>query len=115
MADVEAIARVCHDANRAWQIVTGDPAPSPPWDEAPQWQRDSAVDGVRHALNGASPEQMHQAWCDFKAAAGWTYGPVKDAAARTHPCLVPYAELDPAQHRKDDLFVAIVRALSPGI
>ncbi len=115
MADVEAIARVCHDANRAWQIATEDPAPSPPWDEAPQWQRDSAVDGVRHALNGASPEQMHQAWCDYKTADGWTYGAMKDAEAKTHPCLVPYAELPPEQHRKDDLFVAIVQALTPDV
>ncbi|MFF9279500.1 RyR domain-containing protein [Streptomyces griseosporeus] len=112
MPELEDIARVCHEANRAWQIATGDPAPSPPWDEAPQWQRDSAIDSVRHALNGASPELMHQAWCDLKRADGWRYGPVKDAEAKTHPCLVPYAELDAAQHRKDHLFVAIVTALS---
>jgi hypothetical protein len=112
MASVEDIARVCHEANRAWQHATGDPAPSPAWDDAPQWQRDSAVDGVRHAQNGATPEQMHQAWCDYKTEAGWTHGPVKDAEAKTHPCLVPYAELDASQHRKDDLFVAIVTALS---
>lgn len=87
------IARVCHDANRAPQLATGDPAPSPPWDDAPQWQRDSAIDGVRQARAGATPEELHQAWCDFKTRDGWTYGPVKDAETKTHPCPVPYAEL----------------------
>ena len=106
------IARVCHEANRAWQIVTGDPAVSPLWDEAPEWQRASAVEGVRHALNGATAEQLHQAWCDYKTADGWTYGSTKDETAKTHPCLVPYNELPPEQLRKDDLFAAIVAALT---
>jgi hypothetical protein len=37
---------------------------------------------------------------------------VKDETARTHPCLVPYADLAPDQHRKDDLFQAVVTALA---
>lgn len=107
------ISRVCHDANRAWQIASGDPAVSPPWDEAPEWQRASAVDGVRQAQNGATSEQLHQSWCDFKTEDGWVYGPAKDEAAKTHPCLVPYSELPVEQRRKDDLFAAIVAALTP--
>ncbi|MFJ8923854.1 RyR domain-containing protein [Streptomyces sp. NPDC102415] len=107
------IARVCHDANRAWQIATGDPNVSPLWDDAPEWQRASAIDGVRHAQNGATAEQLHQAWCDYKAADGWAHGSVKDETAKTHPCLVPYSELPPEQLRKDDLFAAIVAALTP--
>ncbi|MFD5208394.1 MULTISPECIES: RyR domain-containing protein [Streptomyces griseus group] len=106
------IARVCHDANRAWQIATGDPAVSPPWDEAPEWQRESAIDGVRQAQNGATAEQLHQSWCDFKTADGWVHGPAKDEAEKTHPCLVPYSELPAEQLRKDDLFAAIVAALT---
>lgn len=111
-AGVEQVARVCHEANRAWQLATGDPAPSPPWDDAPQWQRDSAVAGVREALDGASPEQLHEAWVQAKLADGWQYGPAKDADRRTHPCLVPYAELPVDQLRKDHLFRAIVTALA---
>lgn len=108
----EDIARVCHDANRAWQIATADPAPSPSWDDAPEWQRNSAVDGVRQALAGASPEELHLAWYDFKRADGWSHGEVKDADAKTHPCLVAYADLPEEQRRKDALFGAIVSALS---
>jgi hypothetical protein len=106
------IARVCHDANRAWQMASGDPAVSPGWDEAPEWQRDAAVNGVRQALRGASAEELHESWVEFKRADGWTYGAVKDGAVRTHPCLVPYAELPPEQRQKDTLFGAIVAALS---
>ena len=112
MATPEEIARVCHEANRAWQHATGDPAPSPTWDEAPDWQRDSATDGVVQALAGADPVQLHESWCDRKRGEGWRYGPTKDPAARTHPCLVAYDQLPEEQQRKDALFAAIVAALS---
>ena len=106
------IARVTHEANRALQIIQGDPAPSPSWDDAPTWQRASAVQGVEGALAGATPEQSHAGWLKFKTDAGWQYGPTKDEAALTHPCIVPYAELPEDQKLKDHLFTAIVGALS---
>ncbi len=106
------IARVCHEANRALQQVQGDPAPSPGWDDAPAWQRDSAVEGVEVALRGASAEELHESWCATKRADGWTYGAVKDADAKTHPCLVPYDQLPDEQRLKDQLFANVVSALS---
>lgn len=108
---VDTIARVCHDANRALQLATGDSAPSPPWEEAPAWQRESAIDGVRQALEGATPEELHAAWCEYKLQTGWVYGTVKDAEAKTHPCLVPYEKLPEPQRAKDSLFHSIVGAL----
>lgn len=109
---VEGIAQACHEANRAVQLATGDPAPSPHWDDAEEWQRDSAISGVKFALNGATPEQQHEEWCRDKETAGWSYGDVKDPAAKTHPCLVPYGQLPAGQKAKDALFVAIVTALA---
>ncbi|MFG1709216.1 RyR domain-containing protein [Nonomuraea sp. M3C6] len=104
------IARVCHEANRVLQIAAGDPAPSPHWADAPAWQRESAIKGVEAALSGATPQELHESWCEVKRAGGWTYGPVKDEAAKTHPCLVPYGDLPDAERVKDHLFHAIVRA-----
>lgn len=106
------IARVCHEANRALQLVASDPAPSPEWDNAPEWQRESAIEGVREAQAGATPEELHESWCAFKTDDGWTYGETKDSAAKTHPCLVAYAELPGEQRRKDAVFQAVVAALS---
>lgn len=108
----EQVARVCHEANRALQAVNGEPDVSPSWDEAPEWQRESAVSGVSAALDGATPEQQHESWCKDKTAAGWVYGEVKDGNAKTHPCLVAYADLPAGQQAKDDLFLGVVAALA---
>lgn len=116
---VEEIAQVAHAANREVQLIQNqngiDSVPvSPSWWMAPESQRQSALDGVIfHQENpGVTPEQSHENWCDFKAREGWTYGPVKDEDARTHPCLVAYGDLPEDQQIKDSLFAAIVEALS---
>ena len=59
-----------------------------------------------------TPEESHENWRKVKDAEGWVYGPVKDAEAKTHPCMVPYEELPSAQIIKDHLFQAVVRVCS---
>jgi hypothetical protein len=108
---IQAAAEAAHEANRIFCAVTGDGSQKPWWD-AEEWQRKSAIEGVKVALAGATPEQQHEAWCDSKRRDGWAFGPVKDAAAKTHPCLVPYADLPPEQRAKDALYIAVVRGMS---
>jgi hypothetical protein len=110
---IEDIARIIHEANRAVQLVHGDLAMSPPWDAAPESQRQACREGVADALAGSTPEESHADWCAHLRGQGWTYGTTKDEELRTHPCLVPFEQLDPYQQAKSRLFVAIVRALRP--
>lgn len=109
----EQIARVTHEANRAYCQAIGDSSQLP-FDEAAEWQRTSAIQGVESVLNGTAntPEEQHQAWLNDKARDGWVYGDVKDAAQKTHPCMVPYSELPVEQRLKDHLFRAVVLALT---
>lgn len=107
------IARVVHAANRELQIVQGDPRPSPPWDEASEYEVRQSIGAVQEALRGVTPEQSHEAWCARLRADGWRYGEVKDEGAKTHPCLVPFAELPEGQQLKDALLVAIIQTLAP--
>lgn len=109
-ATVEQIAQVCHEANRGYQLAhptEGIPV-APPWTVFPENEREGVRQGVKAALQGATPEELHRSWCDLKEAEGWIYGPVKSAAALTHPCLVAYDDLAPEQRQKDELFRAIV-------
>lgn len=112
----EKIARVCHEANRGLQAsypAEGVPV-APPWDELDEETQRGVVAGVCGVIEGNDPAASHEAWCEHKRAHGWTYGPAKDAVAKTHPCLVPYAEL-PFEHLiKDHVFGAIVKVLAEG-
>src|SRR4051812_22914098 len=114
MLNVEQIARICHEANRLYCEDMHHPSILP-WSYAPEWQKVSAIEGVKAIMANPhrTPEQSHDGWCLHKLADGWTYGPVKDADKKTHPCLVPYNELPADQRGKDVLFVNIVRALMP--
>lgn len=111
---IQRIARTCHEANAAWCLAHGDHS-QPKWDTAPDWQRQSAIDGVLfHLANPeAGPEASHENWLKLKLLQGWTYGPRKDEAAKVHPCIVPFHELPEMQQRKDMLFRAVVHALAP--
>lgn len=111
---VEACARAAHEANRAYCLTIGD-ATQQSWEAAEEWQRDSAVRGVKAVLNGATPEQSHEVWCRDKIADGWQYGLVKDAGKKEHPCLVPYEQLPDEQKRKDAIYVAVVHAMAQAL
>lgn len=108
----EDIARVCHEVNRAYCAALGDDS-QPPWDEAPAWQRSSAIIGVHfHMVNpDAGASASHESWMAEKVADGWVYGEKKDPKAKTHPCMVPFDQLPTEQQAKDYLFRAVVHAM----
>ena len=98
----EAI-RECNESIMDFSVV--------PWDEAPQNIKDSAIDGVKYLIANpnATGKDMHDNWIKFKLADGWRYGPEKNAAAKTHPSLVPYDKINAHERMKDDIFISVVR------
>lgn len=113
---VEQIARIVHEANRAYCEATGDYSQRA-YDASPGWQKESARAGVEGVLSGkiTMPEQAHDSWLAQKEKDGWTFGSVKDADKKEHPCMVPYDSLPAAQRVKDALFFGIVNALAPEV
>ena len=109
---IEQIAQVAHEANRAYCQTLGD-ASQPEWEDAPDWQRKSVVNGVKfHLLNpSAGPEHSHESWLAEKVADGWVYGPIKDSEKKQHPCIIPFSGLPLVQQAKDMLFLSVVNVL----
>lgn len=111
----KSIARFCHNINKAYCESIGDMS-QPTWEDAPDWQKDSAMNGVMfHLGKNVEPEESHENWMAEKVADGWVYGEVKDPEKKTHPSLVPYEELPTEQKTKDYLFKAVVDTFKGGV
>lgn len=106
---METIARIAHEVTRAYCAAHGDHSQLA-WEDAPEWQRLSAIHGVQALLTNPdiSPEELHRRWVEEKIAQGWVWGKVKDTVAKTHPCMVEYEALPLMQQVKDSLFRTVV-------
>lgn len=110
-AHKEHIARIAHEINRAYSEALGDNSHLP-WEDAPEWQRESARMGVDlHYTNNLGPEASHIAWMQHKLEEGWKWGPTKNPDTKEHPCLLPFSYLPKEQQAKDFIFRAVVHAL----
>ncbi len=107
------IACVAHAINRAYCQSIGDDS-QPEWENAPEWQKESAINGVKYHQENpdADPRGSHENWLKEKEADGWVYGEVKDPDKKEHPCCVPYDDLPTDQKAKDYLFRQVIHSLS---
>ena len=112
---IESIAKVAHETNRAFCQTIGD-ASHASWKDAPEWQKESTIKGVKFHLHRLrlgvipNPNSSHNSWLEEKRVTGWKYGPVKNPETKEHPCFVAYDELPVNDKRKDYLFGAVVKA-----
>jgi len=113
----EEIARIAHAANSALRSELGQEVTA--WEELDLKRQAGVVAGVasiRERLKDGyapSPEESHARWMGSMAAQGWRQGENQNAEKKTHPNMVPYAQLPESERRKDALFIAIVVALLP--
>ena len=109
--NIDQIARVCHEVNKAYCEALGDTS-QVSWEDAPEWQRVSARMGVDlHTMGDFGPEASHISWMNQKLDEGWKHGPWKDVEKKEHPCMVAFSDLPKEQQAKDYIFRAVVHAL----
>jgi hypothetical protein len=108
------IAKVAHEVNKAYCESIGDNSQTD-WENAPDWQKSSAVNGVQFHLDNpnATPSASHESWLKQKTEEGWKHGSVKDPEKKEHPCFLPYEQLPTEQKSKDYLFRQIIHSLKP--
>ncbi len=109
----EAIAKVCHEVNRAYCQAIRDKGEWLPWHETAPEVRNSCIAGVKTLLAdpGLSARESHQSWLDWHISRGWKYGSGKSVTQKEHPNMVPFGDLPVEQQAKDYIFAAIVREL----
>src|SRR5262245_18484333 len=53
------------------------------------------------ALRERLAENVHEVWAVKRVADGWTWGPTRNDAAKTNPCLIPYDDLPDSEKSYD--------------
>ncbi len=99
--------QIVHMAHVSYCLGTGDYRSIQPSQE----DISSTIEGIKAFIANPhqTPESQHNDWMKYKLSQGWTYGPTKDDTLKTHPCLVPYAELPAREKQKDIVFLDACR------
>lgn len=74
---------------------------SPRWKPRPIDTRTVHLPSELEALTERLAENTHDLWASQRLRDGWTYGSMRDDAAKRHPDLVPYAELPESEKNYD--------------
>jgi hypothetical protein len=111
------VARQLHTVNSAYTLVLRGNAPPdlaaiPTFDEAPPYQRDTFLSLTKKIVGKRpiTPTEVHQEWIDLMKGNGWTRGTLNEHN-KTHPLLVPYADLPANEQIRAVLFIAAVQGV----
>ena len=112
MIDYMKIAETAHNINILYCEGMGDTIRIS-WEASGNAFKASVWEAVKSVAEnpGVAPEACHDHWMVNKKKMGWTLGLCLSYEAKTHPLLIPYAELPLCQRIKDILFMSVVRGL----
>jgi hypothetical protein len=99
-----------YDAARLAALAANAPIVPVPWAERDDAFREQFRDVIERQcgpMRSSSPEELHGSWTQAYIDMGWTYSEKHDPNAKTHPDLVPYAQLEHREQEKDAVFVAL--------
>lgn len=111
-----AIAQVVHAANRQYVEFIGGRAVNPTWEQIREPERQGLIKAVIDMIKEPkTPATSHEAWCVARKADGWSKDKTYSHARKTHPNLVPYAQLPFEEQFKDHLFMGIASIFVAGL
>ena len=100
-----------YEGARLQAVAVDAPIIPEPWDErdpAFRAQFMSKIEELCAAEKLPTPEEAHDSWWRAYEAMGWVYGPERDTETKTHPDMVPFADLEQREQDKDAVFLALV-------
>ena len=112
--NLEKIAHICYDANKALAEATDDPLTFMNWEDLSQPTINEWISGVQYYLDNGDvdPEKYHTAWMRQMQRESWVYGEEFNEEKKTHPNIVPYGVLNSREKIKPMLFRSIVKSMS---
>ncbi len=108
---INFICKLCHDANNELMVANGE-TPCGDWDTLDDHLKQMTRDSVSVIIDNPSitAEDIHNTWMDNKRRDGWVYGATKDANKKTHPLMIPFADMNAIDKSKDQSFIDIVNS-----
>jgi len=106
----ERRAKFVYDAARLAAIAAEAPVIPVPWDERENAFREQFLAVIERQCGpqrSSSPEELHGSWMQAYLTMGWIYADTYNRETRTHPDLVPYADLGQREQDKDSVFIAL--------
>ena len=106
----ERRAEFVYDAARLAAQAAEAPVIPLPWAEREDGFRKQFLGVIERQCGehrSSSPEELHGSWMQAYIALGWRYGEKYDRTLRTHPDMVPYAQLGQLERDKDAVFIAL--------
>jgi hypothetical protein len=99
-----------YEGARLQAAAVDAPVVPEPWWEREQAFRDQFLEVIERQCGPdrkTSPEELHDDWVKAYEEMGWRYGSERDPEAKTHPDMVPFAELEQREQDKDAVFIAL--------
>jgi hypothetical protein len=106
----ERRAKFVYDAARLAAMSANAPIVPVLWDEREEPFKKQFCEVIERQCGeqrSKSPEELHGSWMQAYFAMGWVYDDKYDREKKTHPDLVPFAELGQLERDKDVVFVAL--------
>lgn len=110
MTLTERRAIFVYNAARLAAQAAGAPIVPVCWDEREDAFRGQFLEVIERQCGeqrSKSPEELHGSWMQAYFAMGWVFGEEYDREKKTHPDLVPYADLGQLERDKDAVYVAL--------
>ncbi|QFG10306.1 ryR domain protein [Mycobacterium phage DyoEdafos] len=107
---LERQAIFIYEGARLQAAAVNAPIIPEPWDKRDEAFKTQFL-GITQKMMGpdrfTDPEAAHDSWWRAYEALGWSYGPVRDTEAKTHPDMVPFADLGWEERMKDAVWIAL--------
>lgn len=110
MSLIERRAKFVYEGARLAAQAAQAPIVPVPWEQREDDFRSQFLKVIERQCGpqrSNSPEELHSSWMQAYLANGWVYGETYDRERRTHPDLVPYAQLGQLERDKDAVFVVL--------
>jgi hypothetical protein len=106
----ERRAEFVYNGARLANTATGAPINPVEWAEREDAFKTQFLEVIERQCGESrsrSPEELHGSWWQAYIEMGWVYGENHDPEAKTHPDMVPFADLGQLEQDKDGIFVAL--------